>query len=55
MSLNAPNAMVYGEFEFLIRTVTFHQDAENSSATLDLVLPGSFGGADTPDRLPWED
>lgn len=56
VSLDAPNAMIYGPFEFLIRTVTLHQDAENSSASLDLVLPGTFGGGlSALDRLPWED
>jgi prophage tail gpP-like protein len=52
--LAAPQAMIYGEFEFLIRTVNLHQDENSSNAQLGVVLPGAFSDG-LPDRLPWED
>lgn len=54
VTLNAPNAMVYGEFEFLIRSVTLHQDKDKTTASLGLVMPGAFSG-ETPEALPWEE
>lgn len=51
--LAAPGAMIYSETELLIRAVTFKQTAETETATLELVLPGSFGGT-LPKRLPWD-
>jgi len=51
--LEAPNAMVYSEYEFLIRSVTLHQDAASTTATLGLVLPGAFRG-EIPSELPWD-
>lgn len=50
--LTAPGAMIYSETEFLIRRIRFKQTAEQETATLELVLPGSFGGT-LPKRLPW--
>lgn len=49
----APEAMVYNETEFLIRTVVLRQEAGQQMATFDLVLPGAFSG-EVPERLPWE-
>ncbi len=54
ITLLAPDAMVYTESEFLVRSVTLHQDKENSSATLGLVLPGAFSG-EIPDSFPWDE
>lgn len=54
ITVNYPDAMIYGEFEFLIRSVQLHQDAGNQNASLNVVLPGSFSG-EIPDVLPWED
>lgn len=51
--LTAPGAMIYQETELLIRSVKFKQRADEETATLELVLPGSFGGAQ-PKRLPWD-
>lgn len=51
--LTAPGAMIYSETELLIRCVKFKQRADEETATLELVLPGSFGGA-LPKRLPWD-
>lgn len=52
--LEAPSAMVYRPYEFLVRAVTFKQSAEKETATLELVLPGSFSGT-IPATLPWQD
>ncbi len=51
--LEAPGAMIFRETEFLIRTVTFHQEKKSQSATLGLVLPGAFSG-EIPEVLPWD-
>lgn len=49
----APEAMIYQETELMIRAVTFKQTAERETATLSLVLPGTFGGS-LPKGLPWD-
>jgi prophage tail gpP-like protein len=54
VALDYPSAMIYGRYEFLIRSVTFEADAESRSATLELVLPGVFNGK-IPSRLPWQE
>jgi len=54
ITLDAPDAMIYRETEFLIRTVTLEQDENSETATLGLVLPGSFSG-EIPERLPWDE
>ncbi len=51
--LTAPGAMIYSETELLIRAVKFRQRGDQETATLELVLPGSFGGKQ-PNRLPWD-
>jgi prophage tail gpP-like protein len=51
--LTAPGAMIYSETELLIRAVKFRQRADVETATLELVLPGSFGGT-LPKGLPWD-
>ena len=53
LMLTAPGAMIYSETELLIRAITFKQRAEQETATLELVLPGSFGGT-LPKKLPWD-
>lgn len=49
----APEAMIYTETELLIRSVRMKQTPEADTATLELVLPGAFGGP-LPKELPWE-
>jgi prophage tail gpP-like protein len=49
----APEAMIYRETELLIRSVKLHQTAEVQTASLALVLPGTFGGK-LPTELPWD-
>lgn len=53
VSLVAPSAMVYDEYEFLIRDVHLRQDSMSTTARLGLVLPGAFSG-EQPAELPWE-
>lgn len=53
LKLIAPDAMIYTEYEFLIRTVTLRQDADSKTATLHLVMPGAFDG-EVPPLLPWD-
>ena len=52
LTLLAPDAMVYSETELLIRDVTLRQEPKKESATLKVVLPGAFSGAQ-PETLPW--
>jgi prophage tail gpP-like protein len=51
ITLLAPEAMIYRETELLIRAVKLRQTAETETATLSLVLPGTFGGT-LPKELP---
>lgn len=53
LTLTAPGAMIYQETELLIRNVKLKQTGDEERATLELVLPGSFGGT-LPKRLPWD-
>lgn len=50
--LDAPGAMIYGPYEFLIRAVTYDRSEDQETAELELVLPGSFSGKQ-PEALPW--
>ena len=51
--LRAPDAMVYNDYEFIIRSVEFEKDDKTETAILNLVLPGSFSGK-IPNNLPWD-
>ena len=53
LKLLAPDAMVYNEYEFLIREVELSRDRASKIATLQLVFPGSFSGK-IPESLPWD-
>lgn len=52
INLEAPDAMVYEPFKFIIRSIVFNRDRSSEKATLNLVLPGSFSG-EIPESLPW--
>jgi prophage tail gpP-like protein len=54
ITLLAPDAMIYRRTELLIRKVERHQDVDNESTTLEVVLPGAFSGA-MPTSLPWDE
>ena len=54
IKLIAPNAMIYNEYEFIIRSINFERDESAEIATLDLVIPGSFSGQ-IPEKLPWDE
>lgn len=53
VKLEAPGAMVYRPYEFVIRAVDFYREGRSESATLTLVLPGAFDGS-IPEVLPWD-
>ena len=53
VKLLAPGAMIYNEYEFVIRSVDLDVEGDKRTATLDLVIPGSFSGV-IPKVLPWE-
>jgi prophage tail gpP-like protein/phage tail protein X len=50
ITVQAPGAMIYSSYDFMIRSVTFRRQ---DSATLSLVLPESFDGT-TPRTMPWQ-
>lgn len=52
IKLLAPDAMVYSEYEFVVRSVTFERTRASEIAVLELVIPGSFSG-EIPEALPW--
>jgi len=54
VTLYAPGIFVYREFDFLLRTVTFNQKGDSETASLELVLPGSFAETVMKDGAPWE-
>ena len=53
VTLNAPGAMVYSDYEFIVRSVEFVQEDSTESAVLTLVPPGAFEGT-IPEVLPWD-
>ena len=53
ITLNAPGAMVYSDYEFIVRSVEFIQENNAESAILTLVLPGAFDGK-IPEAMPWD-
>ena len=54
IKLTAPDAMIYNEYEFIIRSINFEKDDKTEIATLDLIIPGSFSGQ-LPEVLPWDE
>ena len=52
VELTAPDAMIYNPYKFLIRRLQFTKDANQTSTTLHLVMPGVFSGA-VAYTLPW--
>jgi prophage tail gpP-like protein len=53
VTLDAPGAMVYSEYTFLVRSVEFTRTGTQFAARLNLVLPGAFNGQ-IPESLPWD-
>jgi len=53
VTLEAPGAMIYSEYDLLVRSVELSKTADTETARLTLVLPGSFSGK-IPEALPWE-
>lgn len=55
VTIDAPGAMIYGEYEFLVRAVTLARTSDGGElATLALTIPGAFS-SQIPEALPWED
>lgn len=53
VTLEAPDAMIYREYEFIVREVVLEKQRDEKTATLTLVLPGAFSG-EAPEVLPWD-
>ncbi len=54
IKLNAPDAMVYTDYNFLVRSIEFNRDSKSQTAVLKLVIPGAFSGK-IPETLPWDE
>ncbi len=54
ITLEAPDAMIYNQYTFVIRSIEFEKDEKSETAVLNLVIPGSFSGK-TPETLPWDE
>lgn len=54
ITLKAPSAMIYREYEFLIADVTMKKTSDRQTADLTLVLPEAFSPT-TPKVLPWDE
>ena len=54
LTLIAPDAMIYNEYEFIIRNVELIRESDNETAVLEIVLPGSLE-AKLPEVLPWDE
>ncbi len=54
IKLNAPDAMVYTDYEFVVRSIEFNRDSKSETAILKLVIPGAFSGK-IPETLPWDE
>ena len=53
VDLQSNNAMIYEPYNLVVRSVEFSRDEKSQTATLDLVIPGSFSG-EIPEALPWD-
>lgn len=49
-----PGAMIYRPYTFVIKEVTFDITPDSETATLELMLPGSFT-ANEPGGMPWDE
>lgn len=54
LKLEAPGAMIYKPYEFVIRSVELNKVSNAETARLTLVIPGSFSGK-IPEALPWDE
>jgi prophage tail gpP-like protein len=53
--LTAPGAMIYKPFDFVMRAVMFNKTSNSETATLDVMMPGSFAEAAEVGGLPWDE
>ena len=53
IKLLAPGAMIYNNYEFIIRKVKFVRTTTKFVATLNLISPGTLSGK-IPESLPWD-
>jgi prophage tail gpP-like protein len=53
VSVNAPGAMIMSDTDFIARNIKLKRDTTGKTASISLVLPGSFT-EEIPEVLPWE-
>lgn len=53
IELEAPEAMIYAPYKFEIKSIEYQKDKKTETATISLVLPGSYRGV-IPEALPWD-
>jgi len=51
----APGVMIYRKFIFLIRSVVLTQNKDSETASLQVVLPGSFTASEKIGKYPWDE
>ena len=51
--VKAPGAMIRKETNFIARNISLKRNTKGKTATMSLVLPGSYTG-EIPEALPWE-
>jgi len=51
--VKAPGAMIRNETKLMARNITLKRNTEGKTATMSLILPGSYTG-EIPEALPWE-
>lgn len=50
-----PNAMIYEPYDFVVRSVEFRLDSKSETASLDVMVPGSFTESGEVARFPWDE
>lgn len=53
ITLHSHDAMIYKEYNFIIRSVSFDKNSDAKGSTLQLTIPGALSG-ELPKVLPWE-
>lgn len=54
VNLLAPDAMIYSNYKFLLKSVELSESDDSQTAVLELALPGSYSGQ-IPEAFPWDE
>jgi len=53
ITLQAPDIFFYNETRLMIKNVSLSQQADNDSASMNLIFPGVYSG-ELPEKMPWD-